>query len=184
MTVEETAIRRPTYIREEAFFYEELNRARLYSKLPPDFSVIPQPGWYAYFGFIAGGVGLILLSLLFIVGWNFWIVMLLFGLVAMVAVPMIMQHQRTRLLATRFGKEGYIVVGEVVSAIASMEGSPLIQSSYKFIVEIEYRFAAPQGEIFRSSIKAARPDLNGKQLPLPGTPVYVLYFSEAEAYLL
>jgi hypothetical protein len=84
----------------------------------------------------------------------------------------------------RYTREGQILQGELRFCVASVGQHPFARGPADFDVTIEYRFTTPDGITIHRTTKEVRNDLNGKQLPMPGTPVYVLYFNDREYYLL
>lgn len=180
----ETPVRLPTHIREDAFFYKMENRAVLNGTLAQLFFTIPYQSWNHHRFLLVLGSMIILMIALALFHSSFWIVVFLLGLMVSMAFPIVDKHKRNQHLKARFHQEGYIVQGEIVSCVASVNQFVGTFAANAFVVEVDYRFTAPDGDIFRSSITEPRPDLNGTQLPAPGTPVYVLYFNERECYLL
>lgn len=178
---EETPVRIPTRIREDAFYYDERNCGVLNGSTHYSFFV-PSPKRHTPHieAFIIGlGLGTLVLAL---VGLHALGIALLFvGALGLLGMIISEPFRWKKELNERFPREGYVVLGEILTCIAYIKRAG--QYAY-FMVEIEYRYRAPNGDFFTSSINAQRPDLNGTQLPPPGTPVYVLYFSEQEAYLL
>lgn len=177
---EETPVRIPSRLREDAFFYDERNMDELYRTENHHFFVPPPKGHDYGLYVLTLGTGAAVLTLA-LMGFNAWIAILLFGLLAMLGMMMYAPFRWKREFHERFSREGYVVPGEIITCIAFTKPG---NTSVMFMVEAEYRYRAPNGEFFVSSIAEPRPDLEGTQLPPPGTPVYILYFSEHEAYLL
>jgi hypothetical protein len=183
-TIEETPVRLPTQIHEDAFYYNVANRAVLNGNVDKEFFTVPYQGGtqQRILWIVALAVALmILFSMLDSV---LWIVALLLGLVLPIGVQVVETYNHNQLITGRFKRDGYVLPGEIVSAVASMIGINWGYGTTQFMVEIAYQFSSPNGELFHATIKESRPDLNGKPLPLPGTPVYVLYFNDDESYLL
>jgi hypothetical protein len=68
----------------------------------------------------------------------------------------------------RLQAKGVLLEGELIQI------EPYIEGEQHFLVA-EYRFASPTGRKRQGKQTAEREDLRGKNLPLPGTPVTVLY---------
>ena len=182
--VEETPVRLPTQIREDAFFYMEVNRAVVNGTRRTDTFVVPSPPivrdrtFWTAIGFVTLTIVLALMEV------ELWFMAVVVGIAVAAGMSVLDENRRNQVMSRRFAREGYVVPGEIISAVASMRDGYWRYSTAVFIVEIVYRFTSPQGDEFRASIKEARPDLNGKPLPVPGTPVYVLFFNDDESHLL
>jgi hypothetical protein len=184
MTTEETPVRLPTHIREDAFFYKAENRAVVNGRRRTDTFAVPSPEivrdrtFWTAIGFV------IMTIFLALMGFELWFLVAVVGIAVAAGMSVLDENRRNQIISRRFTREGHVVAGEIISAVASMSGVTWRYSTAVFTVEIRYRFTSPNGDEFRASIKDVRPDLNGKSLPIPGTPVYVLFFSDGESYLL
>jgi hypothetical protein len=183
-TIEETPVRIPAQIREDAFYYNVANRAVLNGNVEKEFFAVPYEGWSRQRQLWMLAIGVALMTVLAMFGSDFWMAVLLMGLILSIGVHLVEKYNHNQLITGRFKRDGYILPGEIVSAVASMSGINWGYSTTQFMVEIAYQFTSPNGDLFYATIKESRPDLNGKPLPLPGTPVYVLYFNDDESYLL
>lgn len=183
MMIEETAIRQPTHIREDAFFNNPANRPVLTGEKPQGTLHISTDGFvndYLYWLFllIAGA------TILFMVAQpDLWTTGLVVGGAAGVGLAVVNQRLQNRAVMRRFQKEGHILRGEIVLCTASTNTFILSESS-AFHVKVAYQFTTPTGTVIEASHEQVRNDLNGKPLPMPETPVYVLYFNERDYYLL
>lgn len=88
-----------------------------------------------------------------------------------------------RRIEKRFQREGQILQGEIFHSAGSVS-SLMSPRRHTFVVKIGYRVETPTGKAVRRYVIEPRPDLEGVQLPAPGTPVYILYFNDDEHYLL
>jgi lysylphosphatidylglycerol synthetase-like protein (DUF2156 family) len=183
-TIEETPVRLPAQIREDAFYYNAANRVVLNGNVEKEFFAVPYEGWSRQR--ISWIVVLVvtLMILLAMLDSFLWIVAPALGLVLGIGVQVVEKYNHNQLITGRFKRDGYVLPGEIVSAVASMSGINWGYATTQFVVDIAYQFTSPNGDLFHATIKESRPDLNGKPLPLPGTPVYVLYFNDDESYLL
>lgn len=184
MTIQETPVRLPTHIREDAFFYKAENRAVVNGTRRTDTFAVPSPAiardrtFWTAIGFV------VITIVLALMGFELWFMVAVVGIAVAAGMSVLDENRRNQMISQRFAKEGHVVAGEIISAVASLSEVTWRYSTAVFTVEIRYRFTSPNGDAFRASIKEARPDLNGKPLPIPGTPVYVLFFSDKESYLL
>lgn len=83
-------------------------------------------------------------------------------------------------ITRKFLERGTVLQGTLLTFAAS----PIGNNENTLHVEVGYDFINPGGDRQIARVKADRPALNGKPLPIPGTTVYVLYFSDNEYYLL
>jgi hypothetical protein len=184
MTIEESPVRLPTHIREDTFFYKAENRAVVNGTRRTDTFAVPSPAivrdrtFWTAIGFV------VITIVLALMGFELWFMVAVVGIAVAAGMSILDENRRNQMISKRFAREGHVVPGEIISAVASMSGVTWRHSTAVFTVEIIYRFTSPNGDEFRASIKEARPDLNGKPLPVPSTPVYVLFFNDEESYLL
>jgi hypothetical protein len=69
----------------------------------------------------------------------------------------------------RFRAEGRLLEGQVVTCSATQS------SESGYLVELSYSFLTPDGRTLEGKGSERREDLKGTPLPMPGTPVSVLY---------
>lgn len=88
-----------------------------------------------------------------------------------------------RRMSQRFLREGTIIQGELTQCTvsASTNFRPIGST---LVLKIAYRFESRFGERINGYFIEPRKDLEGRQLPSLGTPVYILYFNDDEHYLL
>lgn len=178
------AVRQPVAVRDDAFFYYERNRDYLNGR--QNVGVQLQNTFDSHDDitlFVIGGVAVVSVVLLIALAFLrdlflFVLFQLLFGALFL---PRLWEGWRTRKSIRRLDGDGQIVSGELVNTIASIGGTA---HKALFYVEASYRFTSPSGTLVEGRVKHPCPDLSGVALPVPGTPVYVLYFGENDFYLL
>lgn len=182
--IEETPVRLPTHILEDAFFFWESNRALLNGN--PHRDVIRGgPSATAPFEFPWGLFMIMALTLGFIVVFpTYWVGAVLVGGATLLIVAVTDSYNNAQKQMQRLSTEGHILSGELMRCVASMVPNPMGKGASDFYVSVEYRFLTPNGTPIHAIYKEARNDLNGTQLPVPGTPLYVLYFNDREYHLL
>lgn len=180
---EETPVRLPTHIREDAFFMDLKNRTVLTGGLQMGVLQLPTEGYATdrlyWTSLLITGV-----TLFFIVTQlHLWMVSLTLGVIAILGVTFLNKRILSQQVTQRFREEGYILRGEIISCVAFTD-TWLPTDSANFNIKVEYRFTTPHGDTLQPTIEQVRNDLNGKPLPLPETPLYILYFNDREYHLL
>jgi hypothetical protein len=114
---------------------------------------------------------------------GFWIGMwVIFAFVVYYGVGVLVGHWHNQRITTRLADAGAIIGGRMLHCQGSYR--PSGKGKRFFQVTVEYDFTAPTGMVVTTSRTAPRTDLWGKSLPQAETPVYILYLSDKEYYLL
>ena len=94
--------------------------------------------------------------------------------------PYMIVAQANGRINNRVNREGEFILGEIMACVGGVRGG----RSRQFQVTTTYTFPTVGGVKLAGTSTQIRPELDGKPLPVPGTPVVVLYFSDTEHYLL
>ena len=174
---EEFPVRRPALVQENAFFYNPDNRFYLLGQTPDlHIRINTPPNNAADFLIVCCGLVALLSFLLY--GLSPWFSLsFMASLVGFIFSALMITRHKRAYLHRRLAREAYFLNGTLLACVARGGRSSLE-------VEAQYEFVSPTGITLRGKERKERPDLSGKQLPAPGTPVYVLYFSDKEFYLL
>lgn len=181
MSSQESLVRTKIDFPEETFFFQPHNQEAFRKPALP-LEVIPYP---MHLLSNLGGWGLVGLAFA-CTSYGYattphWIWLLVAtGIILGGAFPFLRVAQRNATLNKRAMAKSDILKGEVSSCIRE-EG--LLSSRPSSITTI-YLFANPAGTHIRRTTTQKRPDLKDRELPEPGTPVYLLYFNDDEYYLL
>lgn len=180
----EAPVRYPRTIDEDAFFYYPENETFIHQH--SNVARVPNPA--QLYGLdtailLAGLIGVFVVALLLgnLIPLPITLVLtMILWVMGHSALIDYLGKRHSRAITQRFLNAGTILNGKIVSCV----GTAGRGKDTRFFVEATYEYLNPNGERREASIKTARPDLEGKQLPAPGTPVYVLYFRDGENYLL
>jgi hypothetical protein len=179
MTIQETPVRRPLEITKNVFFFNPRNREYINGlRTPLEIATIHTVFKESVF---AGSIVMVIAGASYFalpqMGW----LIALVTLPAIVILPYMIVAQANGRINDRVARGGEFLMGEVVSCIAGLSSKG---RSAEFQVTTTFTFLTPNGTKLLGTDKQIRPDWDGKQLPSPGTPVVVLYFSDTEHYLL
>jgi hypothetical protein len=182
--IQETPVLPPIAVREDAFFYRESNRKVVNGNPNRDVFHISKNDSAPSLKMM--GIGLMAALAIFIVIINseLWCLALVLGIGGVIFLASTEDYSDSQKLMQRYTREGQILQGELLAWVASVGQHPFARGPADFDVTVEYRFTTPDYITIHRTTKEVRNDLNGKQLPMPGTPVYVLYFNDREYYLL
>lgn len=107
---------------------------------------------------------------------------IIFGIIFVIVI---VSNIRTANRMKRLAAEGKLLLGQASNVhgrwVTSGSGKSR-SSSYK--VSVTYRVRLPDGRVIQGSETATRSDLARRALPVPGTPVAVLYVSDEDKLLL
>lgn len=179
--VEEKAVRAPIALNERAYFFNPRHRDYINDPTTsPPIHQLAETKIYAELLIVLAGimVGALLLLIYPTVGiWVFW------GTVALgiSAFPYFMRRIPNA-IPFKEGEQGEIVLGKIVSCTGKVQNN---KSYFLFSYEIitHYVFPTPEGTQL-VGLDTRRIEDKVMLLPTANTPVYVLYFSDSEHYLL
>lgn len=167
---------RETPVRPSDFFYQNpRNRAHVQNRSVPVEIATFESVWIE--GTVTAILTGLLIGALYIAYPAFsWLIAVL-AIAVIGGVPLFFVKRKNADFNARLVEQGAYCMGEVVTCAATVNRSG-------FYVTTTYSFVMPDGRRLTGKSTAKREDLNGKQLPLPGTRVYVLSFGKNEYYLL
>ena len=175
----ETPVRRTLQLPTDVFFFtprnrEHINGLRTPLEIASIHTVFNESVFAGAIVMVIAGAGYFVLPQ---VGW-------LIGLVtlpAIVILPYMIVAQANGRINDRVAQGGEFIIGEIVSCVGGLSKRG---RAAEFEVTTTFTFPTPNRIKLLGTDKQIRPEFDGKQLPSPGTPVVVLYFSDIEHYLL
>jgi hypothetical protein len=174
----ESPVRRPLQVPNDVFFFNRRNRERVNGLQTPLEIATPETVFNE--SVFAGGIVVALAALAYVALPHIvWLIIPITALLVWI-LPFLIVNQANGRLNHRLTRGGEFVVGKIVSCAGSLSGG----RSPRFQVTTRYTFPAAGGIQLLGTSTQIRPTLEGKQLPVPGTPVVILYFSDSEHYLL
>lgn len=179
MTIQETPVRRPLEITKNIFFFNPRNREHINGlRTPLEIATIHTVFKESVF---AGSIVMLIAgAIYFALPQVVWLIAIV-TLPAIVILPYMIVAQANGRINDRVARGGEFLMGEIVSCVAGLSSRG---RSAEFQVTTTFTFVTPNKIKMLGTDKQVRPDLDGKPLPVPGTPVVVLYFSDSEHYLL
>lgn len=109
-------------------------------------------------------------------------VWVIFAFIAYYGVGVAVGQWHNQRITFRLTDAGEIKEGRILQCKGSFRPSGKGKQFYQ--VTVDYRFTTADGTPVTATRTASRKDLYGQALPPPDTPVYVLYLSEKEYYLM
>lgn len=176
---------------DHAFFITPRNRDFLIDKTPLISVPSPLDEGKGVIGFSALYI-LLIVGTLIVVAWVgkgseyafLWNCGWVFSAMALlVLMTMIHIYRHNQRITRRLAESGQIITGVIHHARGEVRKSGS-RGSKQFHLIVEYAFTLPDGSSKIGTREQVRSDLQGHPLPAPDTPVYILYFTPDEFYLL
>jgi hypothetical protein len=177
--IEETPARRSLQLSSDVFFFNPRNRERVRGLSTP--LEIASPHTIGDQLLVASIITVIIAAITSIILPHLvWLILPVTGIIIFGQSHLIVAQANAR-INKRLAKGGEFVMGESVSCVGGLSRQG---RSAEFQVTATFTFLTPNRTQLWRTDKQVRPHLDGKPLPVPGTPVVVLYFSDTEMYLL